>query len=95
MLSAVIDLLQMVVHPGDTLVEAGLVVTVQVGQMDLQPAQSTLAQRLSLGKLQQPSTQIIANMVQIGRDGVSTSTEIDVVREIQGITNELRYLISD
>ena len=73
----------------DTLFEIALVVSVQIGKMNLQPPQTTLAEGPRLAKQEQTTTEIIPNVTQMGRNGVSTTTEINVVREIQSVAQEL------
>ena len=83
------DVVEVLVDEDDTLVEASLVVTVQVGQVDLQPSETTFAERLALRELEETTTQIVIEMVQVGRNGVCASTEIDVVGQVYGVTKEL------
>jgi len=47
----------------DPLIEISLVETIQIGQMDLEPPQATRAQRPRFAKHQQPTTQIVTNMI--------------------------------
>lgn len=51
---------------------------------DFQPAQASWPQGLGLGKLQQPSGQVGAQMVQAGVHGVSPPSEVQVVGVIKG-----------
>ena len=83
------DVVEVVVHELHALVEARLVVPVQVREVDLQPAQPALAEHLRLVEQEQPATQVVADVVQMRRDGVRPAAEVDVVREVDGIAKEL------
>ena len=43
------------------------------------PSQTGLAERLALGKCEETTTQVLTQMVQVGRNGVGTPTEVHVV----------------
>ena len=73
-----------------TLVKASLVKPVQPGQMDLQPPQAGLAERLRLSEGQEPATEVIADVVQVRWNRVCPTTEIDVVWEVEGIIEILQ-----
>ena len=80
---------EMLVDESDSVVEAGLVETVQVGQVDLEPSETAFAERFRFCEFEQTTREIITDVVQMGREGVGTSTEIDVVGEVEGISEEL------
>lgn len=44
-------------------VECRFVKTVQVSQVDLEPAQTPLSERLRLSKQEEPTTKVVADMV--------------------------------
>jgi hypothetical protein len=48
--------------------------------MNLQPPKTALSKRFGFGKLEQTTRKIIANMVEVGWNRVSPSTEVEVVR---------------
>ena len=79
----------MVLHKLHTLVEAAFVKPVQVGQMDFEPAQSGSTQRLLIRKLEKTSTQVVANVVKMWRNGVGSPSEVDIVREVELVGKEL------
>ena len=85
----VVYLGEMLVDESDSVVEAGLVEPVQVGQVDLEPSETAFAERFRFCELEQATGEIVADVVQMGRKGVGTSTEIDVVGEVEGISEEL------
>lgn len=86
---AVVNVLEVVLHEGDTLLEATLVETVQVCKVHLQPPETALAQRLRLAEHKQSTTQVIPYVGQVRRDRVCTTTEVDVVRHVDSISQEL------
>ena len=58
-----------------------LIISIQIRHLDLQPEQPALAQRFLPGEAQQPTTQIIAHVVQMRRNGVHTPAEVKVHRK--------------
>lgn len=76
-------------HPMNTLVEVSLVETVQVGKMDLHPPQTTLSERLGFLKEKQATRQVVTDVVQMRRERVGAASEIEVVREVDGLVEEL------
>src|SRR4051794_18013524 len=89
LLRAVVNVLQMLVHILNALVKVGLVEPVQIGQVDLEPAQATLAEGPGFGKLEQATTEIVADVVEMRGDGVRPPTEVEIVREVDGVAQEL------
>ena len=79
----------MVLHKLHTLVEAAFVKPVQVGQMDLEPAQSGSTQRLLIRKLEKTSTQVVADVIKMWWNGVGSPSEVDIVREVELVGKEL------
>lgn len=75
----------------DTLVEGGFVVSVQVGQVNLEPAQAANSERLGLAEEEKATGEIVTDVVQMRWKGVCAATEVQVVWEVEGITDELRY----
>ena len=93
-LGAVVDVVEMVVDKLDALVEARLVVPVQVGQVDFQPPQTPRAERLRLSEEEQPAAEVVADVAQVRRDGICAPTEVDVMREVDGVAKELEKSFS-
>ena len=62
-----------------------LIISIQIGHLDLQPKQPTIAQRLLLREAQQASTQIVSHVIQMRGNGVHTSTEIKIHRKEHGL----------
>lgn len=77
-------------HPLDTFVEVSLVETVQVGKMNFEPAESSLAEGFGYGEFEEATREVIADMVQVGRDGVRTAAEVEVVGEVDDFVSELQ-----
>lgn len=73
-----------------TLVEAPFVETEQIGDVDLEPSETTFAQRLGVAEEEQSATKIITNVVEMRRDGVGTASEVKIVRQIEIVTKELK-----
>ena len=69
-------------------IEARLVESSQIGEMNLQPPQSSFSQRFRLSEHQQPSTHVVSDVGKIGRDRVGSTSEIEVVREIESFVSE-------
>jgi len=88
-LCALIDLRQVVLNKLYPLIEATLVKPAQVGHVDLQPPQAPFTERLGLGKEEESTRKIITNVVQVWRDWVCSTTEVHVVGEVEGISQEL------
>lgn len=79
----------MVLNKLYSLIEATLVESAQVCQMDLQPPQTTLTKGLGLGEEEEPTRKIVTDVVQVWRDGVCSATEVHVVREVELVAQEL------
>lgn len=88
-LRAVVDFVQTLMNPFYSLVKVGLVEAVETSQVDLEPPQSSLAERLRLREHEEATTEVITDMAEMGRQRVCTSTEVDVVWEIDVIAQEL------
>ena len=80
----------MILHKLDTLIEATLVKPIQVCKVDLQPAQPAPTQRLSLGEHEETTAQVIADMIQVWLDWVSTASKVDVMWEVHCVRQELQ-----
>lgn len=89
MVGTVVDVVKVIMNELDTFLEGSLVITVQVSTVDLQPPQTSLSERPRFAELQQPTTEIVTNMVQVRGDGISTAAEIKIVRHVDGVTQEL------
>lgn len=79
----------MVHRPVLSLIETGFVETAHIGQMDLEPPETTDAQGTLVSEFEETTGEIVADVVQIGRDGVRSAAEIEVVREVEFIGEEL------
>ena len=66
-----------------------LIVTIKIGQMNFEPPKALNTQLLALRKNEQSTAQVIANVVQMGRNRVCTATEVQVVGHVDGIAQEL------
>ena len=64
---------------------ASLVEPSQVCNLDFQPSQATGPERLGLAEEKKSSTVVGSHLVEIGRERVSTTTEVHVVREIESL----------
>ena len=58
--------LDLLVAPFDAVVERELVHAVQVGELHLEPAEAVGAERFRLGKLEQPTREVVAEILQVG-----------------------------
>ena len=87
--STVVDVVKVIMNELDTFFEGSLVITVQVSTVDLQPPQTSLSERPRFTELQQPTTEVVADMVQVRGDRISTTAEIKIVRHVDGVTQEL------
>ena len=85
----VVHIGEVLVDESDSVVEAGLVEPVQVGQVDLEPSETAFAERFCFGEFEQATREVVADVVQMGREGVGAATEIDVVGEVEGVSEEL------
>lgn len=70
------NLCQMLHGPFFALIEASLVITENVGEMDFEPSQSAHAEGPLIGKLEQTATQVITDVVEIRRDWVRPTAEV-------------------
>ena len=57
--------------------------------MDLEPSEPAFAERFCFCEFEEATGKVVADVIQMGREGVGTSTEIDVVGEVEGISEEL------
>ena len=85
-LCAIVDIHQLIFNILHSLIEAALVKSAQVGQMDLQPPQATFTEGLSLGEEKESTRKIVTNVVQVRWDRVCSTTEVHVVGEVELIT---------
>lgn len=72
-----------------TLVETVFVKTECVGQVNFQPIETFLAERFAVGKRKETSRKVVADVGQIRRYGVASSSEVHVVWEVKGFSDEL------
>lgn len=70
--------------------EARLVEPVQIGEMDSKPHQTAFTERFLDTKRQQTSSEIVTNRVQVRRNRIRSSTEIEIMRDIEGVIKVLR-----
>lgn len=57
--------------------------------MNVEPSQTSLAKRSTLSKLKECSCDIITDVGEMRWDGVSSTTEVDIVRKVEGLVQEL------
>lgn len=72
-----------------TVPEARLVESVQVGEMDPEPHETALAEWLLDTECEQSSSEIVADGVQMRRHGIGTTSEIEVVRDVEHVVQIL------
>ena len=77
-------------HELHALVETRLVVPVQVREVDLDPPQAALAERLRLVEQERVTAKVVTDVAQVGKGRVCAAPEVEVVRQVKGITQELR-----
>ena len=77
-------------HELHALVETRLVVPVQVREVVLDPPQPALAERLRLVEQERVTAKVVTDVAQVGRGRVRAATEVEVVWQTKGITQELR-----
>ena len=65
-----------------SVLEGQLVLTNFISEMNLQPVKAVLTERLTFGKLKQPSIDVGSHVIEVGRNGIHTATEVHVMREI-------------
>jgi hypothetical protein len=83
------DLLFMINRKLFSVLEARLVETVQVGEMDSQPHQAAFTERFLDPKRQQTSSEIITDRVQMRRNRVGSTTEIEVMWDVKDVVEVL------
>ena len=88
-LSTIPNLLQPLHSPLLSLVKARFIEAPDVCEMDLQPSQTGDTKRAFVSKLEQATAEIIADVVEMGRDRISSASEIEVVREVELVREEL------
>lgn len=69
--------------------ETSFVETTKIRKMNLQPLESVFTQWFPIIKLQEPPRKVVSNVVQIWRDWVSTASEINVMRKVEFVMQEL------
>lgn len=85
----VVDIVEALMNEFDTFVEGGFVVPVEIGKMDLEPAKTASAERLGFAEEEEATGKIVSNMIQVRRKGVCTATEVQIVGEVESVTDEL------
>lgn len=63
--------------------------------MYLQPAESTRAKGFYFCEYEQPTGKVISNVAQVRWDGVGATTEIEIMRQVESIAQELSEKISE
>jgi hypothetical protein len=63
--------------------DGGFVLAHKVGRVDLEPPHSRLAQSLPLAEEEQPPRKIIADVIEMGRDGVDSPPKVEVMWEVE------------
>jgi hypothetical protein len=69
--------------------ELHLIETIKVGKMNLEPPQSPWTERLALMKQQQPTTQIVSEMIEVRRDRICPPAKVDTMWKVQLLAKEL------
>lgn len=69
--------------------EGGFVVTCDIGEMDLEPLETLFAEGFAFGEDQKTTREIISEMIQVGRNRVGATAEIDVVGKVELLEKEL------
>lgn len=87
---AFLNLVEVLIHPCYALLEVGFVVPEQIGRVDLEPAQAALAQLLAFREFEQRTRQIVSDVTEMWGDGVRAATEVEVVRHVDNVAEELR-----
>lgn len=88
-LCAIVDIRQTILSKLYSLVEATLVISAQVRQMDFQPPQATLTEGLSFGEEEEATREIVTDVVQMWWNGVCSTTEVHIVGKVEFVTQEL------
>lgn len=57
--------------------------------MNLQPSQTRLPERFCIPELKQAAAQVIPDVVQMRWNRIRATSEVDVVRKVEGIIKEL------
>src|ERR1700722_18423302 len=76
------------------LVKVCLVKPVQVREVNLEPAEPALTERLFLAELEQAPAEVVPNMVQVWRDRIRAASEVEVVWEVQRVAEELKQRLT-
>ena len=69
----------------ECLAKSYFVVAEEVGDLDLQPEEPALAQRLATRERQQTATEIVSEVVQMRRNRVDAASEVEIHREVDGL----------
>lgn len=86
---AIVDVIQSIHNPLLSFVKAGLVVSVKIGKMNLEPAKSSYTEWFGFSEHQEPTTQVITDVVKMWGNGVGAATEINVMGLVDRVTEEL------
>lgn len=78
-----------------TVPEARLVESVQVGEMNSKPHQTTLAKRLLDAEREQTSCEIVSNRVQMRWHRICSTSEIEVVGDVKDVVQILQDVSFD
>ena len=90
-LGTIIDIVKVVHHECHTFVETALVEPVQVGKMNLEPTETTFAERFRFRKHQKATGQVIADVTQVRRNGIRSSPKVKVMRKVERVSQELTF----
>ena len=69
----------------ECLAKSYFVVAEEVGDLDFQPEEPALAQRLATRERQQTATEIVSEVVQMRRNRVDAASEVEIHREVDGL----------
>ena len=85
----------MLVYPLHALLKRAFIEPVQIRVMDLEPPEPGLAEGLELAELEQPAGEVVADVVEVRRDGVRAPAEVDVVWLVECVAEELAVYMYD
>ncbi len=85
------NLFHMIIHPLDTFIKHGFVVTIQVGQMDLDPAKPAQTKGLCVRELEQATGKVISDVIEVRWDRIGATSEVEIMREVERIAQELGF----
>ena len=89
MISGIVDVLEVLHRVRFALVKARLVVAGHVGHVNLEPAETSFTERLRVREPKDAATHVVTDVRKVGRDRVGATAEVEVVREVELLVEEL------